>query len=201
VQVYVKAPGYENTCEKRQLLSNVTLWITLIEPQTWLFSTPKKQKLTIQCNDQAEQKLEIERTGKLSINENCKLTTPDIIIKTKRQTNMKPIQMHLADFNLTLTTENRPNKEQAKKEIRLEPVIRNPSELMELSLDLNEINKELDQPQESLIKNPYVIYPVGSTLTILLIVSVIGISICITKRIKKRKSDRPQLQNDSAILY
>ncbi|XP_071643595.1 uncharacterized protein [Temnothorax longispinosus] len=124
VQVYVGTPGYVNACERRQMVSDVTLWVALSEPQAWLFSAPRKQKIAIQCNDQAEQKVEIERTGKLSINENCKLTTPDIIIKTKRQTTMRQIEMHLADFNLTLTNINKNINEQAKKEIRLEPVIR-----------------------------------------------------------------------------
>ncbi|XP_024871226.1 uncharacterized protein LOC112454206, partial [Temnothorax curvispinosus] len=56
VQVYVGTPGYVNACERRQMVSDVTLWVALSEPQAWLFSAPRKQKIAIQCNDQAEQK-------------------------------------------------------------------------------------------------------------------------------------------------
>ena len=72
---------------------------------------------------------------------------------------------------------------------------------MELSLDVSDINKELEEPQDTLIKNPYVLYSVGSTFTLIIILSIIGITIYVIKRLKKRAGARPHVQGDSAILY
>jgi len=39
LQAYMKA-GQIRNCEKGQILSDTTLWITLTEEQSWLYSTP-----------------------------------------------------------------------------------------------------------------------------------------------------------------
>jgi len=70
VLAYMNTPGQVRNCEKGQILSETTLWITLTEEQSWLYSTPNSQEVTIQCENELENKIVLNRTGKLSINKN-----------------------------------------------------------------------------------------------------------------------------------
>ncbi|XP_024885827.1 uncharacterized protein LOC112463592, partial [Temnothorax curvispinosus] len=121
VQIYIRAE--EDNCERRHILSTVTFWITLAESQAWLFSTPYKQSITIQCNNQGEHKIDINRTGRIKLTDNCKLTTTDLTLRTKKRDHTTHVQMHLPQFNLTfkqVTTDTKINNEIAT-ELKIEP--------------------------------------------------------------------------------
>jgi len=53
--------------------------------QSWVYSTPVSQTITIRCNDKLEKIIIIN--GKIKLNGNCKLTTPDMILTTQQQLN------------------------------------------------------------------------------------------------------------------
>ena len=100
VQAYLQAR--EDTCDQRHILSTATIWISLEEPQAWLFSTPHKQSVNIQCKDKVEYKVDINKTGKIKLTNNCKLTTTDLTLRTQKSEQMIHIQTHLPQFNLTI---------------------------------------------------------------------------------------------------
>jgi len=53
----MEAPGQVRNCEKGQILSEITLWITLKEEQSWLYSTPNPQEIIIKCKNEVEDKI------------------------------------------------------------------------------------------------------------------------------------------------
>ncbi|KYN09183.1 hypothetical protein ALC57_18710 [Trachymyrmex cornetzi] len=102
VQIFTNMPGQLRNCEYGRVLASTTLWITPTEDRTWLYSAIKNQECTITCDDGLEEKIEISKIGKIKLKGNCKLTTPDIILKTNSQLETRYIQTHLPEFNLTL---------------------------------------------------------------------------------------------------
>jgi len=84
VHVYIKTPDTTN-CETRHIIANRTIWVKLSEPQAWIYLTTNKQDVTIQCDDQLESKIIIERIRKIKLLKNCKLTTTAVLIKTKNK--------------------------------------------------------------------------------------------------------------------
>jgi len=86
VQIYINTPGQLQNCERKQVLSNTTLWVMLTETQSWVYFTPVSQTMTtIRCSDKLENKIIINGTGKIKLNRNCKLTISDIILTTQQQ--------------------------------------------------------------------------------------------------------------------
>jgi len=90
VQVYMKASRQIRNCEKRQVLTENTLWITLTEEQSWLYSTPNPQEITIKCENEIEDKIILDKTGK-SVNKKCTIITPHVTLRTKKVIKVKVI--------------------------------------------------------------------------------------------------------------
>jgi len=105
------------------------LWITLTEPQSWLYSTPNAQEIHIKCKDYEENKITI--TGKITLGIACKLTTVKVTLKTKQRASSRLIETHLPEFNLTLTRENK-IKIKPDKDFKLKQVIKDPSEFIDI---------------------------------------------------------------------
>jgi len=158
IQIYAKSQT--QNCKKQHIITNTTFWITLSEQQSWLYSTPGEQE--INCKNQKE-KVMIKNTGKITLGLNCKLTTPEVTLKTTSQLHSKVIIAHLPKFNITSIQEiNDENNIKLSKKLKLKQVIDNPIKLIELSNSLNEINKELEKNEENILYNKYFVYPIGS---------------------------------------
>jgi len=176
-------------CEKRHIITNTTFWITLSEQQSWLYSTSREQEITINCKNQKENKVIIKNTGKITLGPNCKLTTPEVTLKTTSQLHSKVIMAHLPKFNITSIQEtNNENNVKPSKKLKLKQVIDNPIKLIELSNSLNEINKELGKNEENIFQNKYFVYPIGSATIITIILIIIGLTLCVTR--KWRRNNR-----------
>jgi len=184
VLAYMKAPGQVRNCEKGQILSETTLWITLTEEQSWLYSTPNPQEVTIQCENESENKIVLDRTGKLSINKKYIITTSHVTLRTQKAIITKQIQAYIPMFNLSLNYKSDGGIKTAKK---LKQVIKNPLELTKLSSSLEEIRHSIENQESSIFRNKYFMYPVGSGTLIIIIVSIIAI---VTWKIKKIKTKR-----------
>jgi len=82
----MKAPEQVRNCEKGQILSETILWITLTEEQSWFYSTPNPQEITIKCENEIKDKIILNinknKTGKLSINKKCTIITPHVTLRT-----------------------------------------------------------------------------------------------------------------------
>lgn len=179
VHIYIKSPEYTTNCETRHIVANRTIWIKISEPQAWIYSTTNKQDVIIQCDDQLENKIVIERIGKIKLRENCKLTTTDVLIKTKKQIGTHNIQLKLPEFNLTINKENNRYITTKRKETLI-PIINNPTELVKLGQSLEEIDEELDN--NNIRINKYVIYPISSLIVIIIITATIGITMLIIRK-------------------
>jgi len=131
----------------------------------------------------------IKNTGEITLGQNCKLTTPEVILKTPSQLHSKVIMAHLAKFNINSTREtNDENNVKPSKKLKLKQVIDNPIKLIELSNSLNKINKELEKNEENILPNKYFVYPIGSATIITIILIIIGLTLCIIR--KRRRNNR-----------
>jgi len=150
-----------------------------------LYSAPGEQEITIDCKNQKENKVTIKNTGKITLGPNCELTTPEVTLKTTNQLYLKVIMAYLPKFNISLIKEsNNENNLKPSKRLRLKQVIDNPVKLIELNDSLNQINKELEQNEENILQNKYFVFPMGSATIITIILIVIGLIICVTKKWK-----------------
>jgi len=141
VQAYMKAPGNIQNCEKGRVLSETTLWITLTEEQSWLYSTPHPQEITIKCENEIENKIVLDKTGKLSINKKCVITTSHVTLRTQKAIATKEIQVYyIPTFNLSLDYKS-DNEIKTVKNTKLKQVIKDPLELTKLSLSVEEISR------------------------------------------------------------
>jgi len=104
----------------------------------------------------------IKNTGKITLGPNCKLTTPEVTLKTTSQLHSK-IMAHLPKFNITSIREIiDENNVKLLKKLKLKQVIDNPIKLIKLNNSLNKINKELEKNEENILHNKYFVYPIGS---------------------------------------
>jgi len=195
VQLYVQTPHHTDNCEKRHLQANTTIWIALTEPRSWLYSTVNAQEISINCNNQKENKIVINNIGKITLEPNCKLITPEVTLKTRSQIESKFITAHLPKFNITRISENIVNDKDNKNPIerlQLRHVIDNPTKLIDLSNSLNEINNELEKGENDIFQNKYFMYPIGSINFVIILCTIIAIIIYICKRCRMRKNAAPQ---------
>jgi len=131
----------------------------------------------------------IRNTGKITREPNCKLTTPEVTLKTISQLDSKLIIVaHLPKFNINSIQETNEKNNVKFKKLKLKQVIDNPIKLIELSNSLNEINKELEENEENMFHNKYFVYPVGSVTIITIILVIIKLALCVSK--KRRRNNR-----------
>jgi len=175
VQLYARL-AKENACNVRYIKSNQTIWIALSKENSWLYSTNKEQEIIIQCKNKRDMRIKIERTGRITLVNNCKIITTDMTIRTLTSTSDTSIQAFLPKFNLTLIKETVINKpEEAIRPIKLKKIIQSPKELMDLGREIKEINKELEESNVVQFKKPTFIYPmVTSSVAIVVIVLTIA---------------------------
>jgi len=154
IQIYAKTSS--QNCEKRHIITNTTFWITLSEQHSWLYFTRREQEITINCKKQKENKVIIKSTGKITLGPNCKLTTPEVKLKTTSQLHPEVIMALLPKFNNSLIKESiSKNNLKPSKRLKLKQEIDNLIKLIELSSNLNQINKEENIFQNKYLKKIY----------------------------------------------
>jgi len=174
VQAYMKA-GQIRNCKKGQISSETILWITLTEEQSWLYSNP--QEITIKCENEIENKIILDKTGKLSINKKCIITTSHVTLRNQKAITTKEIQTYVPTFNLSLNYKS-DNEIKTAKNTKLKQVIKDLLELTKLSLSVEEISHNIENQGNNIFSNKYFMYPVSScTLIIIIIASIVSIII------------------------
>jgi len=206
VQAYMKATENIQNCEKGRILSETTLWIALKEEQSWLYSTPNPQEITIKCENEIETKVVLNKTGKLSLNKKCVITTPHVTLRTQRAIATKEIQVYyIPTFNLSLDYKS-DNEIKTAKNTKLKQVIRDPLELTKLSLSVEEISRNIENQSNNIFRNKYFMYPVGTGTLVIIIASIAGIIIWRIKKFKAKKQTEErnrqiQKRQEDAIMY
>ena len=120
--------------------------------------------------------------------DNCKLTTPDMTIKTKKSKITSYIQTHVPEYNLTFSRDKQTNKNTDDSQlIKLRKIIQKPNELMELSKTLDETDKQLDN--DNFTTHKYVTYSIVSSFTGTIII-IMAIAIVYVIRRNKSKNEK-----------
>lgn len=173
-----------NACNVRYIRSNHTFWLALDNVNSWLYSTAKEQEVTIQCKDNRDLRLVIKRTGKVSLENNCKMVAADLTIRTLTTTRGAELQTYLPHYNLTFNSKKLLSDTTIGliEPIKLRKIIRNPRELMELSSRLGDLKEELDENE---FLKPTFIYPVATGTIIIVILASIIMGIVIKAKCKK----------------
>lgn len=189
VQAYVQLETHTNNCNIRHIHANTTIWIELSNANSWLYSARAKQHIEITCGKEATRKIEIKRTGQLILREKCKVVTPDVLIRANKLTITTYIQTHLPDYNLTKLLDRQTDETVERiRAIKLRKIIKNPTELMDLSERLNEISEDLDNNNYD--TNKHIVYPIASSFTGIIVISVI-IAILYVRKRHTAKKEKP----------
>ncbi|XP_070531350.1 uncharacterized protein [Cardiocondyla obscurior] len=179
-------PGRQTEkCETRHIISNVSIWTALNEPQAWLYSTAS-QTIELRCKHKPSKKINIIRSGKIILRDACQLNTNDLTIQSKTLLGESDINICIPTYNITMIPiKDRTNIAKMTsqlKNIQREPIVRNKNELLQLSLDLNKMRSELDNNNVEAKTKTIIIYSVGLSTTLTVFTAIIIIITIIRKK-------------------
>lgn len=186
IQMYTQRQRYQYNCNIKHYVSTHMKWIALQQTHAWLYSTAAEQTITIQCDEQSEDRKVIKNTGKITLTGECKLITTDMTIETKETIYKTNIQTYLPEVNLTFS---RDNNMTIQNQDTLENITQHRVELMKLKANLEDINNDLRKNEQNFFTQKQFIYPMASSgiITIIIIIIVIWI---IMQRKNKNKNRR-----------
>ena len=186
VQTYIEIT--DKKCETRHLVTNETIWIALTEPRAWIFSTAKEQEITLTCTDQQEEKHTLNRSGKITVNAGCSLTSRFVILRAPEQEITHQIVAHVPGYNLSRLREEDKRRLKPVSVPQLQKVIKDSNELTALSQSLDEITSQTNNT--NFIET--IAYPMGSaTLISIVIISIVIIIVIVNKRRKTKFISNP----------
>ena len=187
VKIYAEIKENNRDCKIKNTISNNSLWIALDNSHSWLYSTPRSQVITIHCKDHGQIKEKIERTGRITFKNSCKIATENAIIKSLKASYETRVEAYLPQYNISLIQKSdSTNDTDIARKIKLKEVIQNPTELESYKQKIDEINNEIEKRPNSIFQSPHFIFPMatsGTTIVIVTIVIVIGI-IVIRKKMR-----------------
>ena len=192
-EIYLENNEQYKTCKIKYITLTHTLWIDLSNSQTWLYSSPTKQIVTILCKDHGEIKEMIENTGKITLEKNCKLITPEIIIKAPKKLHGTEIDSYLPEFNISLLSEKSKTEQEKsiQQKVEIKNINQNSSELNNFKSKLQETTNDLDNIEKTYFQSKQFIYPMAtSEITVLLV--IIAITTAIIYILKKKKWSKPK---------
>ncbi|XP_070526237.1 uncharacterized protein [Cardiocondyla obscurior] len=205
IQALTRLDRQPTQCKTRHLLSRATIWISLHEAQSWIFSTTEEQEIQIFCLNHPRNIIKIKHTGKLTIFGECEVITADISIRTK-SVHESLIMTRLPAYNLTLDRKNimLRNLKLKQNELQGETIISNPRELQQLTNSLDELDDEVDKANKIPIHKILVYSTSGGTFLITITIIVI-ITIAIVKKYNRNKIPalppqtlKPKVKNSAA---
>ncbi|KYM96677.1 hypothetical protein ALC62_12661 [Cyphomyrmex costatus] len=182
IQLYLKAENQYKHCNHKFVTAHSVLWKKL--ENSWLFSAPTKKVATIKCKNYPESKEILENTGKITLQNNCKLITSDVVIRSRLLERTKIIESYLPNVNITLLR-NAQVLDNKTDQIKLKQLVRDPNELKYLGMKLNKIYNDL-QNQE-FYKQKEFIYPMATSGFIILTIVIIAMYFLIKKILRKRQ--------------
>jgi len=97
-----------------------------------------------------------------------------VTLRTQKAIATKEIQAYVPTFNLSLDYKSNSEIKSAKN-TKLKQVIKDPLELTNLSLSVEEISRNIEDQGSYIFRNKYVMYPEGSGTSFIIIVSIVGI--------------------------
>jgi len=106
-----------------------------------------------------ENKIILDKTGKLSVNKKCTIVTPHVTLRTQKAIATKESQIYIPTFNLTFleykSSSAIKSEEKIAKKTKLKQVIKDPLELTKLNLNIEEINNNLENEENNIFRNKY----------------------------------------------
>ncbi|XP_070522405.1 uncharacterized protein [Cardiocondyla obscurior] len=205
IQALTRPDRQPTQCKTRHLLSRATIWISVHEAQSWIFSTTEEQEIQIFCLNHPRNIINIKNTGKLTIFGECQVITADISIRTK-SVHESHIITRLLAYNLTLDRKNiiLRNLKLKQNELQGETIISNPRELQQLTNSLDELDDKVDKVNEIPMHKILVYSTSGGTFLITITIIII-ITIAIVKKYNRNKTPalpprtlKPKAKNSAA---
>ncbi|XP_039315145.1 uncharacterized protein LOC113003882 [Solenopsis invicta] len=185
VNIYIENKIQKENCEIKQIITSNIMWIPLKNPHAWLYSSPTKQYININCKDHGQIKQEIENTGKIKLRNNCEIISHEIILKSPKVMNETRIESYLPEYNISLPRDN-VNISQA---IQIQKINTKHSELKNLQTELQELNDDMNKNNNTYFQSKHFIYPMATSGSTMIIVTIIVISLIIYVIRKKKRSN------------
>ncbi|XP_036148955.1 uncharacterized protein LOC118647693 [Monomorium pharaonis] len=179
VQMYIHNRNLH--CNINHIISERAIWIKTHD--SWLYSTAKPEEISIKCLDHPEGKETINNTGKIIINENCKIVTTELIIKPHKTLSSKILDTYMPRINITMIQEI--SLDNHTDSIHLRKISDNPHDFGHLKMSIEKIKQELESDQEPFFRKKQFIYPMTTSGVTALIIIAIMIYIIYTKQTSK----------------
>ncbi|KYN08441.1 hypothetical protein ALC62_00573 [Cyphomyrmex costatus] len=192
IEIYLGNTEYNTNCKIEKTILNNTLWIPLNNPHSWLYTTAKKEEIYIQCKDHGKIKRTIENTGKITIQNECKIITPDATLQSPKTTHETVIESFLPEYNISIIEDKANLKVNSNidEQLKLKDITENHSELKNLKAKLNEEKNKLDKNENINFQSKHFIYPMATSGFSVLLVIIIAIAIVIAYIIRKKKRSK-----------
>jgi len=126
IEMYLQRQRYRDNCNTKHVILNNTLWIPLHNPYEWLYSAVNEAKIAISCKNYREEKISIRGTGKMTLQDNCKIITHDMTIENKETIQGENIETYLPETNIPLLRDSNDSRQDIKD------IVHNRAELIEL---------------------------------------------------------------------
>ena len=81
IQLYLRYDRHYKHCDYKYVSSQNIIWKRL--ENSWLYSTPTKEVINIKCKNSPEVKETIIDTGKIVLQDDCRIITTNVVIKSQ----------------------------------------------------------------------------------------------------------------------
>jgi len=181
IQMYLQRQRYRDICNTEHILLTNTIWIPLHRPNEWLYSTKNEKKITISCENYSEDRIIIKKTGKITLQENCKIIASNMILENKGTILGGNIETYLPEINIPLLQDSNDTRQDEKS------ILANHSELKELSNKLKNLNSELRYNDDTFYAQKQFIIPMTSSIILIVTLTAIIIWTIIKNKKEIRK--------------
>lgn len=184
IQMYLQQQRDRDNCNTKHIIISNTIWIPLHNPHEWLYSTTNETKIAISCENHSEERISIKNTGKITLQDNCKITTQDVTIENKGIIQGGSIDTYLPKTNIPLLRDSNDSRQDIKN------IVHNHAELAEIRSKLKILDSELRNNDETFYTQKQFIVPMATSglLTIALIALIVWISINIKRNIEELRT-------------
>ncbi|XP_036141584.1 uncharacterized protein LOC118645157 [Monomorium pharaonis] len=200
VKTFLETDRYHENCNIKNIASNHSFWIALGDSHSWLYSVQEKQTVTFYCKDHGQIKEVIEKTGKITLKNNCKLMTEDTIIKSPKLSHSTEIETFLPQYNISILKNETKLSINAVQPIKLQNIVLHSSKLEDLNKQIIEMDKKLNKQPNTIFQSPHFIYPTATSGTVIVIILAIIITVVVIKK-KKRNSHEKRVTLDIDAEY
>ncbi|XP_032677802.1 uncharacterized protein LOC116847183 [Odontomachus brunneus] len=182
-------------CHTKYILANHTVLIALKERNAWLYSTRNEQNIHIQCKNKNYYN-KIKNTGIIKFKEQCKLIINEITIQAQGVIEDKIIETYIPEYNITIAKEQIDTINNTIPRLKMKKIIQNPTELTDLSREITQTQKDLENSSNPSIFTNYKHLVYTTAPSGIIIIIIIIIVIFLLRKINKLRYPDIKIQHD-----